>query len=550
MEFFKPEKYVNLPSKDLLSWIFDNPQYDQDRPVYIDAANPARSISCNQARKVIRQLIAGLRAAGFQKGDCLDMHSFNDIYYSIIFLAVIGAGGVFTGTNPSYTHHELSHHIKTAKVKFLISEPEILPNLLEAAKDNNIPQSRIWIFDTQGQALPTGLSSWRQLLTYGEEDWVRFNDRETAETTTAARLFSSGTTGLPKAAMISHRNFIAQHTFVFETTPSPYHISRVIAIPCFHAAAVPATHVSSLRAGHTVYIMRRFELEPFLKTVEKYEITDVTTVPPMALAIVKSPFAKLPYLKKTKNGAVGAAPLDKTVQAKFLSLMGEGAPYTQVWGMTETSCIATMFYYPEHDDTGSVGRQVPSLEIKLIDDTGNNISNYGVRGEICVRGPTVIRGYFENPEANAESFDSDGWFKTGDIGYCDRATNKWYIIDRKKELIKVRGFQVAPPELEAVLLSHPLIMDAAVIGITFPGDEDDTEHPRAYVVRQPVPEAKDLTERGLQEFAGAKLAKFKFLSGGVKFVDAIPKNASGKILKRLLREEAKVELQRATGAKL
>ena len=161
---------------------------------------------------------------------------------------------------------------------------------------------------------------------------------------------------------------------------------------------------------------------------------------------------------------------------------------------------------------------------------------------MCLRGPTIISGYFENPAANAASFDSDGWFKTGDIGYCDSKTKKWYIVDRKKELIKVRGFQVAPPELEAVLLSHPLVMDAAVIGISFPG-EGDVEHPRAYVVRQPVPEAKSLTESELLQFSAAKLAKFKFLSGGVKFVDAIPKNASGKILKRILRDEAKKEIQ-------
>ncbi|PGH09006.1 hypothetical protein AJ79_05801 [Helicocarpus griseus UAMH5409] len=550
MDFFRPEQYKELPSKDILSWIFDSPSYDQDRPIYVDAKDPSKSISCKQARKIIRQLIAGLRAAGFKKGDCLNIHSFNDIYYSMIFLAAIGAGGVFAGTNPGYTQFELSHHIKTARVSFLIAEPEILDNLVSAAKDNNIPPSNIWVFNTQNQPLPAGHKSWTELLKHGEEDWVRFDDPETCKNTTAARLFSSGTTGLPKAAVISHQNLIGQHTMVFETKPAPYQISRVVAIPCFHAAAVPSTHVSALRGGHTLYIMRRFELLPFLEAIEKYNITDITTVPPMALGIVKSPLAKKPYLKKTKNGSVGAAPLDKDVQAAFRSMMGPGAPYTQVWGMTETTCVATMFNYPENDDTGSVGRPVPSLEMKLIDNDGNNISAYGVRGEMCVRGPTVIKGYFENPTANAESFDGE-WFKTGDIGYCDEKTKKWYIVDRKKELIKVRGFQVAPPELEAVLLSHPLIMDAAVIGVSFKEDlKDGIEHPRAYVVRQPVPESQKLTEKELQEFAAAKLAKYKYLSGGVKFVDAIPKNASGKILKRLLREQAKKEIEQGLVAKL
>lgn len=160
----------------------------------------------------------------------------------------------------------------------------------------------------------------------------------------------------------------------------------------------------------------------------------------------------------------------------------------------------------------------------------------------------MIPGYFENPKANAESFDKDGFFKTGDIGYCDRETKKWYIIDRKKELIKVRGFQVAPPEIEAVLLSHPLIIDAAVFGLRFPGEE--SEYPRAIVVRRPVSEAQAVTAEEIQKFAGERLAKYKYLAGGVKFVEAIPKNASGKILKRLLREEAQKEIKEGLVPKL
>lgn len=151
----------------------------------------------------------------------------------------------------------------------------------------------------------------------------------------------------------------------------------------------------------------------------------------------------------------------------------------------------------------------------------------------------MIPGYFDNPEANAQSFDSDGWFKTGDIAYCDELTKKWYIVDRKKELIKVRGFQVAPPELEAVLLSHPHIIDAAVIGITVPNA--DTEFPRAYVIRRPGEGAK-LSEADVQKYVLERLARYKALTGGVRFVETIAKNPSGKILKRVLREEVQKEV--------
>jgi acyl-CoA synthetase (AMP-forming)/AMP-acid ligase II len=177
----------------------------------------------------------------------------------------------------------------------------------------------------------------------------------------------------------------------------------------------------------------------------------------------------------------------------------------------------------------------------LIDEDGKNISAYGVRGELCVRGPTVTPGYFNNAEANSEAFDSDGWFKTGDIAFCDQSTRKWYIVDRRKELIKVRGFQVAPPELEAVLLSHPQIIDAAVIGITFPGA--DTEFPRAYVVRRPGGSGSQPTEVEIQDLVLKRLSKYKALTGGVKFVGAIARNPSGKILKRVLREDAKKEIE-------
>lgn len=178
---------------------------------------------------------------------------------------------------------------------------------------------------------------------------------------------------------------------------------------------------------------------------------------------------------------------------------------------------------------------------RLIDESGNNISAYNVRGELCVRGPTVTPGYYKNQEANAQSFDEDGWFKTGDIAYCDRETRKWYIVDRRKELIKVRGFQVAPPELEAVLLSHPQVIDAAVIGITVPGAT--TEFPRAYVVRRQTPDGKKVTEEEIKKYVLDRLARYKELTGGVKFVGSIAKNPSGKILKRVLREDAKKEVE-------
>lgn len=182
-----------------------------------------------------------------------------------------------------------------------------------------------------------------------------------------------------------------------------------------------------------------------------------------------------------------------------------------------------------------------SETLRILDDDDKDVTGYDIRGELCVRGPTIISGYFENAAANKASFDSDGFFKTGDIVYRDGKTKKWYVVDRKKELIKVRGFQVAPPEIENVLLSHPHIIDAAVIGIK-DGKDADVEHPRAYVVKRPVAASKQLDEEKVTEWCKERLAGYKQLTGGVRFVDTIPKNASGKILKRVLREEVEKEL--------
>jgi acyl-CoA synthetase (AMP-forming)/AMP-acid ligase II len=268
-------------------------------------------------------------------------------------------------------------------------------------------------------------------------------------------------------------------------------------------------------------------------------------VPPLVIALLMSPATKNYSLKSVRLISCGAAPLSKEAQNKLKNEhCREGCVFNQVWGMTETSCVATMFPYMESDDTGSVGRPIPNLDIKLIDEVGKDITAYNVPGEICVRGPVVIPGYFENDAANRQTFDEEGYLKTGDIGYCEEGTKKWYIIDRKKELIKVRGFQVAPPELEGVLLSHPQIIDAAVIGVKgMPGQGAEVECPRAYVVRRPGEAGKKLREEEVKQWCGTRLAKYKELTGGVVFVDAIPKNASGKILKRILRDMAKDELR-------
>lgn len=245
---------------------------------------------------------------------------------------IVGFGGIIAGTNPSYQPYELAHAIKAAGVKCMIVEPEILEHALQAADDGGIPRERVFVFDThKDQGVPKGLRSWRSLLEHGEQDWVRFDDLETAKNTTAGRYFTSGTTGLPKAAMLSHYNLIAQHWVINEYKPKPYKEKRLMAMPMFHVAVAPCTHFSPLNNGVSTYVMRRFELEPWLQNIEKFEITDVASVPPIIISVIMSDARKKYSMKSVKFATCGAAPLEKRPQARFQELLDPEAPFTQVW---------------------------------------------------------------------------------------------------------------------------------------------------------------------------------------------------------------------------
>ncbi|KAI5285950.1 hypothetical protein KEM54_000178 [Ascosphaera aggregata] len=552
MYYFKPQSYLPVPTQDICSWLFDRTAFNPDKPVYIDANEPTIFVTWNQALKMVRQLIAGLRAAGFKKGDCLNLHSFNDVNYSIIVLATIGAGGIVTGSNPASTEEELKHHLGMADCNWVITQPEVMDDVVKAAKALEIPRSHIFVFDTSSsQSIPAGFRSWKELIKHGEADWVRFNDLERSKNTTAARLFSSGTTGLPKAISISHRNLISQHVCTMEEYKPDYMRRLLIAVPCFHAAAFSATHISALKTGDATYLMPRFDLQEYIQAHLRYEITEMVTLPPIVMIILNSPLASTNFFKTVRRGLCGAAPMDKDTQERFRALLAPGATYTQVWGMTEATTLITGFPPWEHDDTGSVGRQLASIEIKLIDENGHSILAYNSPGEMLIRGPTVAQGYHNNTRATAESFDREGWLHTGDIGYCDGKTQKWYIIDRKKNMIKTRGVYIAPPEIEAVLLSHPGVADCAVIGVKLPSSlmeysasnamiDQDIEYPRAYIIRKT---GSTVTESDIYKLIAGKLPRGRQLTGGISFVSAIPKSPSGKVLKRVLREQAVTEIE-------
>ncbi|KAF7189031.1 Phenylacetyl-CoA ligase epaB [Pseudocercospora fuligena] len=500
------QTHLDIPTKDLISWCQDNHStYDQNKAIYVDTAT-GDTISANQAYKYIRQLVAGFRAAGLKRGDCVCIHSFNNLYYPILVQGIVAAGGVFVGTNPSYTAYELEHAIKTSKARYMIAEPDLLDAPKKVARQLGLTDDRILLLSDDANSQH---ATWRSLLRHGEQDWVRFNDLETAKNTTAFLMFSSGTTGLPKAAQLSHYNLVAEHTLVHENPhhPSPFPVSMPCPLPLFHAAMAPYVHTSALRSGLTAYIMRRFEPSAYLAAIKKYSITRLMMVPPMVIAVLNlshtEPARVRASLASVRSVVAGAAPSDAATQNKLATFLPQSAAFTQLWAMTETSCIATYFYPPKSDSSGSVGRLMPDMDCKLIDSDGKEIGPYDVQGELCVRGPTVIRGYLDNPKANTESWDDEGYFHTGDIAVLSSKNDLWYIVDRNKELIKVRGFQVSPAEVEGVLLSHPSIKEAAVFGIVVGGKG---EVPRAHIIKR---EGIELSEEEVKDWIKDKLARYK-----------------------------------------
>lgn len=293
----------------------------------------------------------------------------NQIMYSMLFLGGVGAGGIFSGTNPAYRANELRHHIRTAQVKLFIVEPELLNGLLEATDAENIPRSSIFVFNVRGQAVPSGFRSWEWLLQQGESNWDRLSGKDVVSNTEVARLTTSGTTGLPKTAMQSHYNATSYHTMTstISRDRTPWEPRNLFPLPMFHVATVPAVHVSPFRSGYKCWIMRRFELEDFLAAVERHQITDLGMVPPLVIAIIMSPLSKKYSLKSIRRVGAGAAPLDAASQKKFQSLCAPGATFTQVWGMTETTSAISLFYWPDEDDTGSVGnRFIPNTDVKCV----------------------------------------------------------------------------------------------------------------------------------------------------------------------------------------
>ncbi len=509
-----PSPNVDIPNVPLSDFVLARASGLGDKPALIDAPT-GRTITYAQLAESVRAVAAGLAERGFGKGDIFAHYAPNLPEYAVAFHAVASVGGVNTTANPLLTADELAAQLRDCGARLLVTVPDQLEKATAAAERAGVED--IFVYGEANGATPFA----SLLQTGGEPPEVAIDPAEDV----VALPYSSGTTGLPKGVMLTHRNLGANicQTIAHQRLRED---ERVIAVlPFFHIYGLVVLMNLPLYRGATIVTMPRFDLPEFLRVMQQYSITRAWVVPPIVLALAKQPLVDEFDLSSLEFMLSGAAPLSAELEVACGKRLG--CRMEQGYGLTETS--PTTHSVPDDragQMPGSIGPAVPNTECRIVDVLTGEDAQAGEPGELCIRGPQVMKGYLNNPEATARTIDPDGWLHTGDVARLDDQGSV-RIVDRVKELIKYKGYQVAPAELEGLLLTHPAIADAAVIGLP---DEEAGEVPKAFVVP-----SGPLTPQEVSAFVAEHVAPYKKVRA-VELIDEIPKTPSGKVLRRVLIE--------------
>ncbi|XP_011504133.1 PREDICTED: 4-coumarate--CoA ligase 1 [Ceratosolen solmsi marchali] len=462
--------------------------------------------------------------------DRIAICSENNLNFCIPLCASAFIGATICPINPTYKKKEFKHTLNISKPKYIFLSPFALKSIKHLIKELSWSPTLILIFGDADENVPTikMLLKSKSLLNI-----------ETFEVTKVeidkhimGILCSSGTTGLPKGVKLTEKNYLK--TVQNLLNPSTFFIQKnqILAhlLPFFHTYCFN-TLIMGLIIGSTAIIFSHFDEEEFLTTIEKYKIEILTLVPPLMVFLAKHPMVQNYNLSFVKTIWCGAAPLSNEIEQAVKNRL-QNAIIRQGYGMTElTFCV--LIIPLESNKPGSAGKLISGISAKIIPvNTNGEWSNKTLgpneKGELCFKGDLVMLGYCGDASATAATIDRDGWLHTGDIAYYDE-DGFFYIVDRLKELIKYKGFQVAPAEIETILLTHPEIKDAAVVGLL---DETAGELPFAFVVKQ---QNAKITTNDVVKYINDQVSRHKRLHGGARFIENIPKNLSGKILRRELR---------------
>lgn len=479
-------------------------------------------------------------------------------FIPVLFYSVINAGGVFSGASTAFQVPELVRQITDSGARLLLCSEEFEERTIAAGKQCGVDCDRILVIDYKTPHRWTLIqSSTRETvldINSGPKlPWLRIDNKNEQHTVTTCILYSSGTTGLPKGVRISHLNLVACNVCCMnvskkylarmarEKPDDVFHFKTIAHLPMAHVAGIAWYTLNSFYMGGTTYWMQKYDFDGFIEYSRKYRTTAQFSVPPIWLTVAKSPKVT-DHFSSIRVAATGAAPMGLELALEVSKkLGGEDVKISQFWGTSETTGSITGVDWDQFDETFSVGAAFPNTPLRFLDDQDNDVPP-GQPGEVLVGGPIVCQGYLNRPEADRDSF-LNGFYRTGDIGVWNNGLI--HIVDRKKELIKYKGTQVAPAELEALLVGHSKVNDAAVIGVPDPADKHN-EVPRAFIVGKP---GENVSEQELKDYVKENLSAYKQLRGGVVFIDEIPKSPSGKILRKDLRARVAAEA-RSQGPKL
>ncbi|ORX68967.1 acetyl-CoA synthetase-like protein [Linderina pennispora] len=528
---------IAIPSVDLPTFFFNtvkNSTLFGQKPELPFLVSESKTLSFADLEKLTNALASGLfNNTGLNKGDTLLVVLPNNVYYPAITLATQMVGAVVTTANPLYTARELAHQIKLTGAKMVVSIDAKVPAIKEAVNSaaSSIPDNLIFTLD--------GANPIFNILSTKPFPRVYLRTEEETKNALSFIVFSSGTSGNPKGVMLSHRNVVANITQNLAVDKSDKYLTDAYAhiepnahmiavLPFFHIYGLTCIMHLQLCQGRPLVIMPQFDLEKFCQLVQQYRCRAAHLVPPIILGLTKSPVVKRYDISSLLFINSGAAPLTKELQQEAQKVLG--FPVCQGYGLSESSPVITRIS-PGKVVYGSSGQLIPNMTAKVIDDDGKEVGP-GEVGELCYRGPNIMVGYLKNPAATAETLDSEGYLHTGDVGYIDKDGYN-FITDRKKELIKYKGFQIPPAEIEGLLLDHPAILDAAVIGVY--DDTRATEVPKGFVVIKPNANKTGIVDE-IHSWLNSRVTHYKRLRGGIEVIDAVPKSATGKILRRVLKE--------------
>jgi acyl-CoA synthetase (AMP-forming)/AMP-acid ligase II len=520
MIFQSPHPSVTVPDTSLTDYVLRRVDELGEKPALIDGPS-GRTYSYGQLRGYVNRLAAGFAAHGVTKGEVFAIYSPNIPEYALAFHAVASLGAATTMVPPLFTAEEIIKQLTNSRAKYLLTIPQLMEKAREVAQASGV--EKLFVV---GEA--EGATSWSSLLDHGDSSpALQMSPGEDV----AALPYSSGTTGFPKGVMLTHRNLVAMLRLMEANDAFSQDDTLICVVPMYHLYGLHIVINLGLSQGATIVTVPRYEPGQFLQTLEHYKVTVAPLVPPLVLALSRAPQVDDHDLSALRLIHCGAATLADNIARACSARLGCEIRYG--YGLTEVSPLSHASLADSTKNApGSVGYCLPNTECKIVDYTTGVELGADLEGEIWVRGPQLMKGYAANHEATAEMINSEGWLRTGDIGHCD-ASGQLFVVDRLKELIKTNGRQVAPAELEAILLSHALIADAAVIPIP---DEKAGEVPKAFVVLKGEASAEDI-----MEFIAVRVAPYKRIRR-VEFVSEIPKSPAGKILRRILKDRERQSL--------